>query len=294
VEQALWGVGNIAGDCPELRDSLLAKGFLPLFVDVINKFSPSKGLATSNDEILNVLKSSVWVLRTLLDSSGRAISLEEFRPVLPSLAKLLTVSDLSVVADACFSLAHFAEISLYHVRLILDYAEFQLLELTLGYLNQARCQKPIVKVLSATLIFLARNSYHEDATVRIFEGIKKACSNDLELRSLLFPCLLAAYYLPNCCNRSFKDQIKILILQIFCHTPNDNQLPLSFFLDGKGKLKKVTVLRKLTIPSSYFEASKLHQEYWKMFLLSTMSKLSTEKSFPLDKCLIILVKNRVL
>jgi hypothetical protein len=34
-EQAMWGLGNIAADCPKLRDAVLAKGAMEVVLKAI-------------------------------------------------------------------------------------------------------------------------------------------------------------------------------------------------------------------------------------------------------------------
>ena len=53
-EQAMWGLGNIAADCPKLRDIVLQKGCL----DVVLK-------AISETESVAMLQQGVWAVSVM-------------------------------------------------------------------------------------------------------------------------------------------------------------------------------------------------------------------------------------
>jgi hypothetical protein len=57
-EQAIWGIGNIAGDCVKFRDLILTKGGLNLLIKVCE-----------NSSNKNVIRQSAWAMSNLCRGS---------------------------------------------------------------------------------------------------------------------------------------------------------------------------------------------------------------------------------
>jgi hypothetical protein len=53
-EQAVWGIGNIAGDCPKFRDEVLKKGGLLVLIKVIEN--------TNNKSLIS---NGAWAISNL-------------------------------------------------------------------------------------------------------------------------------------------------------------------------------------------------------------------------------------
>lgn len=294
IEQSLWGLGNIAGDCKRLRDTVVAKGIIPRLIEVIEQYY----LTHPDKNIKSLFRTVAWVLTSVFRPINQS-SLEETKLALPSFAKLLAYADDSVINDTCWSMVYLCETSADHVRIILDDTDRSILQTLLTFLKQPYPrQKPILRVLSAIITFIAVNNSHYDAAREIFEAVKFCCYRNNHrhtIRVMLFPPLLTAYYHRDNSSLAFKDQIKNLLLAMFGNIPDNYQLlPPNRFEDADGRLKEATLLPDYTISYDYYEASSQRQEYWKMFLLSTVAELSEESSFPRNKCIAILTNNRIL
>ncbi|KAH8021534.1 hypothetical protein HPB51_015930 [Rhipicephalus microplus] len=92
-EQAVWALGNIAGDSPECRDYVLDQGILMPLLHLI-----SKSTRTS------MTRNAVWALSNLCRGKNPPPRFEQVQPCLPLLARLLYVNDFDVLADACWAL----------------------------------------------------------------------------------------------------------------------------------------------------------------------------------------------
>mmetsp|Transcript_6096 Transcript_6096/g.9239 ORF Transcript_6096/g.9239 Transcript_6096/m.9239 type:complete len:503 (-) Transcript_6096:82-1590(-) len=92
-EQAIWALGNIAGDCVELRDRVLATGALVPLCE------------SSKWEKLSMVRTGVWALSNLC--RGRPQPFFSFvQPALPTLVHHLYSNDEEILTDTCWALQH--------------------------------------------------------------------------------------------------------------------------------------------------------------------------------------------
>merc|ERR1712002_87002 len=94
-EQAIWALGNIAGDSPECRDYVLDQGIL----------SPLLTLLTKSTR-LTMTRNAVWALSNLCRGKNPPPAFEKVSPCLPVLSRLLFSSDPDLLADACWALSY--------------------------------------------------------------------------------------------------------------------------------------------------------------------------------------------
>eukprot|EP01044_Picomonas_judraskeda_P032156 COSAG03_NODE_12312_length_552_cov_1.470046_1_plen_159_part_10 len=101
-EQAVWAVGNIAGDSTALRDSVLEAGALVSLVGILDQ------LALKAKQKISLLRNAVWTISNCCRGKPQP-PLELVRPALPGLAKVIWEADAEVVADACWALSYLSD-----------------------------------------------------------------------------------------------------------------------------------------------------------------------------------------
>ncbi|KAJ4462371.1 putative Importin subunit alpha-1a [Paratrimastix pyriformis] len=98
AEQALWALGNLAGDGVELRDCVLEANIVPRVVTLIEEKKP-----------LSLLRVAAWSMSNLCRSKP-APPFEVVRPLIKGFAHLLnTCDDPEVQADSLWGLSYLSE-----------------------------------------------------------------------------------------------------------------------------------------------------------------------------------------
>lgn len=108
VEQAVWGLGNIAGDDVTYRNKIL-------------EFNPIERLVTilRHTEKLSVIRNVTWCIGNFCRGKPPA-PLERLRPVLPALVNLLHHSDQEVVTDAAWALGYVTDGSNDRIQAVIE------------------------------------------------------------------------------------------------------------------------------------------------------------------------------
>jgi len=96
-EQAVWALGNIAGDSPEYRDLVLRNQAL----------EPLVQLCCQNADI-SMLRNATWTLSNLCRGKQQP-PFELVKPSLPTLANLIRMQDDAVLTDACWALSYLSD-----------------------------------------------------------------------------------------------------------------------------------------------------------------------------------------
>jgi importin subunit alpha-1 len=99
-EQAVWALGNIAGDSPIYRDLLLERGVLTELTHIPGRFGDGMPLT--------LRRNTTWSISNLCRGKP-APPLSAVASVLPYLAAMIQYPDSEVVADAMWSLSYISD-----------------------------------------------------------------------------------------------------------------------------------------------------------------------------------------
>jgi len=97
-EQAVWALGNIAGDCADLRDRVLRANALSHLLQIFVNHSQNLGL----------LRNATWTLSNFCRGKPHA-DFEILRPCLSLLVHLLQVQDEEILVDTCWSVSYISD-----------------------------------------------------------------------------------------------------------------------------------------------------------------------------------------
>ena len=95
--QAVWALGNIAGDSPEFRDAVLNAKALSFMVN-----------AASNGNSISLLRQIAFAISNLCRGKP-APQFALVKPALPLLAKLFGVGDTEIVQSVCWALSYISQ-----------------------------------------------------------------------------------------------------------------------------------------------------------------------------------------
>ncbi|XP_001925247.4 importin subunit alpha-6 isoform X2 [Sus scrofa] len=97
-EQAVWALGNIAGDNAECRDFVLNCEILPPLLELL-----------TNSDRLTTTRNAVWALSNLCRGKNPPPNFSKVSPCLNVLSRLLFSSDPDVLADVCWALSYLSD-----------------------------------------------------------------------------------------------------------------------------------------------------------------------------------------
>merc|ERR1719428_1664798 len=96
-EQAVWALGNIAGDSPNFRDLVLQSGGLNPVMTVLRE-----------SEKTSMMRNATWTLSNLCRGKPPP-HFEWVSPALGTLANLIYSGDVEVLTDACWALSYLSD-----------------------------------------------------------------------------------------------------------------------------------------------------------------------------------------
>lgn len=110
VEQAVWALGNIAGDGANFRDQVLAAGVIEPLIKIINNTTAS----------VPFLQNISWTMSNLCRNKNPPTAADFIRQLLPSLLKLLQMNDKQIKADSCWALSYITDGPNERIQMIID------------------------------------------------------------------------------------------------------------------------------------------------------------------------------
>lgn len=97
--QAVWALGNIAGDSPTCRDFVLREGAMRPLLDILNV----------NSHKLSMLRNATWTLSNFCRGKNPQPDWAIVSIALPVLATLLHSTDEEVITDTCWAISYLSD-----------------------------------------------------------------------------------------------------------------------------------------------------------------------------------------
>jgi len=99
IEQAIWGLGNIAGDSHKVRDMVINAGAIRPISDILDRAIPGSSF----------VRNASWTLSNLC--RGRpAPDFNKVQRAIPSLAKVLIENDVEdILIDVCWAMSYLSD-----------------------------------------------------------------------------------------------------------------------------------------------------------------------------------------
>lgn len=86
MEQAVWALGNIAGDGPVLRDIVLSNGVIPILINLLEKSIE-----------ITARQNIVWTISNLCRNKNPPPNFHDLLPCIPLLVDMLNHYDSQII-----------------------------------------------------------------------------------------------------------------------------------------------------------------------------------------------------
>eukprot|EP00252_Welwitschia_mirabilis_P014560 TRINITY_DN3195_c1_g4_i1.p1 TRINITY_DN3195_c1_g4~~TRINITY_DN3195_c1_g4_i1.p1 ORF type:complete len:536 (-),score=115.18 TRINITY_DN3195_c1_g4_i1:210-1817(-) len=107
-EQAVWALGNVAGDSPRCRDLVLSYHALGPLLAQLNEYAK-----------LSMLRNATWTLSNFCRGKPQPL-FEQTKPALPALERLIHLTDDEVLTDACWALSYLSDGTNDKIQAVID------------------------------------------------------------------------------------------------------------------------------------------------------------------------------
>jgi len=110
AEQAVWGLGNIAGDSPEFRDAVLSANAMQELITVFVEAPPPAGQPKKRQRAggHRLVRNLCWSLANMCRGKPEP-PLSLLQPLLQNMKDLLHISAVEDLAETCWACAHIAD-----------------------------------------------------------------------------------------------------------------------------------------------------------------------------------------
>ena len=102
-EQAVWALGNIAGDSAQYRDAIIAAGTVNMLLSQLAAVASLPPPQFQDDSLL-FKKNAVWLMSNMCRTRDNvSANLNDVRACFPYLRECLTSDEEDVCSDACWA-----------------------------------------------------------------------------------------------------------------------------------------------------------------------------------------------
>lgn len=143
-DQAIWGIGNIAGDCTFFRDEVLRAGAVDVIVTQLNR------LMQEENPSAQAVQTSTWALSNLVRGKP-APPVEVVMAALPVFCDLCKSSDAGVAVDACWGLSYVSDGHVEAMQGVVDSGVLYWMVDLILYADASDVEQPALRVLGNVL-----------------------------------------------------------------------------------------------------------------------------------------------
>eukprot|EP00051_Salpingoeca_urceolata_P033474 m.20824 g.20824 ORF g.20824 m.20824 type:complete len:647 (+) comp6282_c0_seq1:137-2077(+) len=142
-EQAVWGLGNIAGDSCAMRDVVLASGAFQGLLEALGQQLEAGG---GGVERQSFLRNLTWTLSNMIRGKSPPPDFALVCEALPMLRRLIMLDDVEVLTDACWALSYLSDGTAERIQAVVDAAVVPRMVELLGH-EQSQIHTPALRVV---------------------------------------------------------------------------------------------------------------------------------------------------